>query len=258
MANGIGLAGSEEALQASLQAALQGLETGIGGGVGALEGFAAPGRSAVGVQSALSGAMGPVAQERAFANFRTSPGQAFLRKEAEQALLRNASAIGGLGGGNVRRALQEQATGLAAQDFGNAFNRLGSLSSLGASAAGGQADLLGRGGLAAADLSRGVGRDLASGRTRAGEILADQSMSTASALSNLTGGTAGNIANLLTGLGTAQAGSFEQLAALLANIGAGQGTQVTGLPALPGIQETEGIIENLGKGASGVGALLAL
>jgi hypothetical protein len=54
-----------------------------------------------------------------------SPGQRFIRERQQRALLRNQSAIGGLGGGNVRTALQEQAAGFAQQDLQNQFNRLG-------------------------------------------------------------------------------------------------------------------------------------
>jgi len=74
--------------------------------------------------AAFSGAQGPAAQAQAFQGFQDSPGQAFLRQQAEQSLLRNQAAIGGLGGGNVRRALQEQAIGLASQDFGNQMGLL--------------------------------------------------------------------------------------------------------------------------------------
>jgi hypothetical protein len=74
-------------------------------------------------QAALSGALGPEAQQQAIDEFIESPGQQFLRDEQEQSLLRNAAAIGGLGGGRVRSALQEQALGRAAglqqQNFAN-------------------------------------------------------------------------------------------------------------------------------------------
>ena len=70
-------------------------------------------------------------QEQAFAKLQESPGQQFLRKRQERALLRNASAIGGLGGGNVRTALQEQAVGFAQQDLQNQFGRLGQIAGQG-------------------------------------------------------------------------------------------------------------------------------
>ena len=50
-------------------------------------------------------------------------------------MLRNSAAIGGLGGGNVRTALQEQAVGFAQQDINNQFGRLGQLAGQGQNAA---------------------------------------------------------------------------------------------------------------------------
>ncbi len=78
-------------------------------------------------QLALLGLLGPEAQQQAQSEVEESPAQKFIRDRQQRALLRNASAIGGLGGGNVRSALQEQAAGFAMQDAENQFNRLASL-----------------------------------------------------------------------------------------------------------------------------------
>lgn len=86
-------------------------------------------------QLALLGLSGPEAQAAAMQSFQESPGQQFMREQQERALLRNSAAIGGLGGGNVRSALQQQAAGFAQQDFGNQFNRLAGLSGSGQAAA---------------------------------------------------------------------------------------------------------------------------
>jgi hypothetical protein len=96
--------------------------------------FQEAGVAALEQQKALMGLSGAEAQQQAFANFQESPGQAFLRKRQERALLRNASAIGGLGGGNVRTALQEQAAGFALQDLENQFGRLGQIAGQGRAA----------------------------------------------------------------------------------------------------------------------------
>lgn len=93
--------------------------------------FQEAGVSALGQQQALLGLSGADAQQAAFNQFAESPGQRFLRQRQEKALLANASAIGGLGGGNVRTALQEQAAGIAQQDFQNQFGRLGQLAGQG-------------------------------------------------------------------------------------------------------------------------------
>lgn len=86
-------------------------------------------------QLALLGLLGPEAQQAAQDQFQQSPGQQFIRERQERALTRNQAAIGGLGGGNIRTALQEQAAGFASQDFNNQFNRLSSLSGAGQTAA---------------------------------------------------------------------------------------------------------------------------
>jgi hypothetical protein len=88
-------------------------------------------RNAIGLsnnQQQAGGLSAQQQQQQAFDNFTESPGQRFLRRQGEKALLRNQSAIGGLGGGNVQKALVEFGTGVAAQDFGNHFNRLAGLS----------------------------------------------------------------------------------------------------------------------------------
>ncbi len=74
-------------------------------------------------------------QQAAFARFADSPGQQFLRDQQERSLLRNTAAIGGLGGGNVRTALQTQAFGRAQTDYQNQLNRLAALSGTGQTAA---------------------------------------------------------------------------------------------------------------------------
>lgn len=112
-----GQAVSEEAKQRArediLATAEPGLEDLISGFQGAIQVLEQPGEAEQ-REMALSGVLGPEAQQAAMDDFIASPGQEFLRQQQEQALLRNAGAIGGLGGGRVREALQEQAFGRAA------------------------------------------------------------------------------------------------------------------------------------------------
>jgi hypothetical protein len=98
--------------------------------------FQEAGVSALQQQQALLGLSGQDAQRAAFADFEQSPGQKFLQDRAQRNLVRNSSAIGGLGGGNVRSALVQQGVGFAQQDFQNQFGRLGQLSGRGQQAAG--------------------------------------------------------------------------------------------------------------------------
>lgn len=86
-------------------------------------------------QQALLGLSGVEAQQAAFAGLQESPGQQFLRERGQRNLLRNAAAIGGLGGGNVRSELVQQGVGFAQQDLQNQFGRLGQLAGQGQQAA---------------------------------------------------------------------------------------------------------------------------
>ena len=100
-----------------------------------LQPFQDAGVSALGQQQALLGLSGEDEQQQAFQAFNESPGQKFLRDRGERATIRNAGAIGGLGGGNVRKALTEFGIGTAQQDFQNQFGRLGQLAGQGQGAA---------------------------------------------------------------------------------------------------------------------------
>ena len=128
------------------------------------------GANALAQQNALLGMGGEAAQQEAFSAFGDSPGQKFLRDRQEKALLRNSAAMGGLGGGNVRTALQEQAAGIAAQDYNNQFNRLGNLAGQGLSATSADAQL---GSSAASNIAN---INIASGEARASGILGQQQL----------------------------------------------------------------------------------
>ncbi len=320
-----GLIGSEQALQAGLRGTLSTIGTGagiaradlaetqrlagraiqrgvresgaaIGEGVARLDPFATGGGAAFDVQTALSGALGPEAQREAFENFVSSPGQEFLVSEAEQASLRNAAATGGLGGGRIRQELERQAIGFAARDFENQFGRLGTLSQIGAGAAGQQAALFGergriaaglrgeqagittrlgegragvaeRAGVAGAGAILGTGRDIAGGRTRAGEGIAASIGRTGTALADLVsrGGAGisdilsrgtGSLADILATAGAAAGGSREELATILANIATGSASQRASLPSLPSLQPKRGILSDIGRAAEGAGAVI--
>ena len=128
--------------------------------------FREAGVGALGQQQALLGLSGQEAQQAAFAGLEESPGQRFIRDRQERALLRNASATGGLGGGNVLTALQQQATGFAQQDIQNQFGRLGQLAGQGQAITASQAQL---GGQAATNIAGLLGQE---GAARASGILA--------------------------------------------------------------------------------------
>lgn len=240
--------------------------------VNALSGYNQGGAEAQQRMAALSGALGPEAQSAAMANFQDSPGQKYLREQTERGVLRNAAAVGGLGGGNVLKALQSNAAGLAAQDFQNQFNRLGNVADRGFSSAGRTADLYSSlGGRQAgfrnemgsriAEAQIGKGTMLGANRTRVGEKIADNIAATASQiaaqqggqdLANLLGGDANALISLINAAQSGDAASYEALAAVLANIATQSGSQVAGRPS-PGIGNDPGYLETIGNAAAGVG-----
>ena len=130
--------------------------------------FREAGVAALGQQQALLGLGTPEEQQAAFAAFAESPGQQFLRGQQERALVRQASAIGGLGGGNVRTALQQQAFGKAQTDYQTQLNRLAALSGTGQTAA---TDIGQFGAQAAGQIGQ---LQLAGGAARASGILGQQ------------------------------------------------------------------------------------
>jgi hypothetical protein len=132
-------AAAEEAARVQSQAAVSAVPIQQQAFLGAqqnIQPFVGVGQAALGSRAALAGLGGQAGQEAAFAQIAESPGQRFIRDRQQRALLRNASAIGGLGGGNIRTALQEQAAGFAAQDIGAQRQELAQLSGGGLQAAG--------------------------------------------------------------------------------------------------------------------------
>ena len=270
-----GLTGAEQAYGGGLQGGMGAVNNALGMARGDVSGatqganstlnpFYQAGGQANNTQAAMSGALGNAAQGQAMSQFMNSPGQEYLVNESERAIRRNAAATGGLGGANVQRALQENAVGLAAQDFNNSFNRMGTISDRGL-AAGGQisgnqmtggnllSGLAQNAGNLNANMMYGTGQNLAGGRTRAGEMIAGNIADSSSNLANIfaqsgaqQSGVIGqggqNLANLLSGAGKDSATINAQIAQLLAQIGTSAGGQQAGVGNLGGTAQTEGIL----------------
>ena len=122
---------------------------------GRISPFTEAGTAALAEQQALLGLSGQEAQQAAFSGIQESAGQQFLRKRQEKAILRHASATGGLDGGNVLNQLQENAFGLAQTEIQNQFGRLGQLAGRGQDAA---VNLGQFGGTAASNIQAGLSR----------------------------------------------------------------------------------------------------
>jgi hypothetical protein len=241
-------------------------------GQGYLQPYRESGQGANQLQAALSGAMGPQAQAEAYAQFNQSPGQNYLTGESERAIMRNAAATGGLGGGNLLKELQANATGLAQQDFNNYYNRLGSVADRGFGAAGAAAGLRGNeagtqaglGQYAAsipiqiagqqAAMQYQAGRDLAGNYGQIGSGLANAANQQGQGLSGIYGNYGTNLTNLLTNFNQMNQQGGQNLAGLLGNNNMNASGQMMGSPsAIPGQTNYMGQVGNM---ASGIGNLL--
>lgn len=99
--------------------------------------YAQAGASSLKAQQDLAGLNGPEAQAAAIAQLEGSPAFTAMQKQGETALLQNASATGGLRGGNTQGALAEFRPALLAQMIDQQYGRLGGITSLGQNAAAG-------------------------------------------------------------------------------------------------------------------------
>lgn len=102
-----------------------------------LEPFVTAGTGAVGGQQALAGLSGDAAQRSAIGALERSPEFAALTRQGEEAILANASATGGLRGGDTQAALAQFRPAILSQLIERQFGRLGGIAGMGqASAAG--------------------------------------------------------------------------------------------------------------------------
>jgi hypothetical protein len=107
----------------------------VDAGYGALTGlepYAAAGAPALQRQQALAGTLGPQAQQDAIELINSSPIFRAQITEGENALLQNASATGGLRGGNVQAALARFRPAMLNAEIERTYGRLGGLTQLGA------------------------------------------------------------------------------------------------------------------------------
>jgi len=243
------------------------ITAGYEGGIGRLDPYSEVGQQALQQEAALSGALGYQAQEEAMRGFQESPGQKYLRERQEQALLRSSAAIGGLGGGNVRTALQEQAMGIASTDQQRYLENLRNLAGRGQSAATQQAGMQTQGAQSLAQLAAQQGMSETDLIAQMQGNIAGSQMGTAQQLANLegqyganragiVGQTAADIANLNAMLGANRANITQGAGTTLANIAVGQGTQQANLAQDIGSARaagTLGVAQAYGQGLAGIG-----
>ncbi len=164
------------------------INTGYGQAANLFAPAVATGQGGASAYADITGAAGQAGQDRARALFQTDPGYQFARDEALQATQR-LNTGGFQGSGNVAAALEDRASGLAQQQYGNYVNRLAPFLGydLGATtgAAGvatGQANALNASDISQANLGAGI--QAGEGAATAGGILGD-AQSRAAGINNI-------------------------------------------------------------------------
>jgi len=138
-----------------------------------LEPYTTAGPGALSQQQALLGLSGADAQRSAIGALEKSPQMQALTQQGENAILQNASATGGLRGGNIQAALAQFRPQILSSMIENQYSKLGGLTSIGQNAAAG----VGNAGMNASNQvnqalgnigSAQAGAALASGQAQAG------------------------------------------------------------------------------------------
>lgn len=101
--------------------------------------YVTAGTGAIGQQQAILGLQGTAAQQKAISGIEQSPYFQSATRQGEAAILQNASATGGLRGGNTQSALAQFRPALLNQLIQQQYGNLGGLTQIGQAAAAGQA-----------------------------------------------------------------------------------------------------------------------
>jgi len=138
-------------------------------------------------QQALVGLGGPDAQQAAIKSLEESPQFKALTKQGEDAILSNASATGGLRGGNVQRALSQYRPQVLSGLIDQQYNRLGGLTQIGQASATGQASAAQNTANSISNLLQQQGAAQAGNYLAQGQIGVNQANQTLQGLSTIAG-----------------------------------------------------------------------
>lgn len=132
--------------------------------------FVNAGVGSLGAQQNLLGLNGAGAQQTAINGIQSSPQFQALQQQGNDAILANASATGGLRGGNVQGSLAQFSPALLSQLIQQQYQNLGGLTSLGQSAAAGVGNAGMQTGANTANLLQQQGAALAGGQIAGGSV----------------------------------------------------------------------------------------
>ncbi|HEX9595599.1 MAG TPA: hypothetical protein VF982_01875, partial [Anaerolineales bacterium] len=238
-----GLIGAEQAITGGMDTARADLTQAMGG---------IDVNPAGDMQAALTGALGPEAQQQAQAQMSQSPAAQYQMEQMQRATERSAAARGGLMGGNVLQELQRNAAGIASQDYQNQFANIGEVANRRLQQEQMKASLS----RDLADTAFSAGIQTGGMRTRAGEQIAQNASSAASqlsallnqqgiAVSDMMSRDISTITDMIYQSGMQETVNTSNLASILANISGGQQSNV--------IQGNQAIGQAQAAGIMGIG-----
>jgi hypothetical protein len=237
-----------------LQGAMGSLQQGFDRGIAGFQPYQAAGTEALNPLSALSGARGQDAFNQAYID---NPYVNFLREQGERSVVGNASATGGLRGGDVMKELTRFGQGLAGQGIQQQIGNLQFLTGQGMNAAQGAGNLLGQQATSmagaqqnAANMLTGQSNLAAQQQANTGANLADIGMNTGANISNLLSGTGSQLSNLAGSLGSSGATIRANQGANAASLAQGLASQGAG-NIMQGGQLLSGLAQNIGTQGAG-------
>ena len=152
-----------------------------------LKPYVTAGQDSIEGQQDLLGLSGSAAQQRAIAGIESSTQFQSMMQQGENAILQNASATGGLRGGNVQATLAQFRPQLLSQLIESQFSKLGQVSGLGQASAAGQA--------AAAQQT---GANIGNAMTQQGQAAAGAALASGQANAQMWGNIGSSIGNVAT------------------------------------------------------------
>lgn len=155
--------------------------------------YAEVGPQALAKQTALAGLQGPEAQQAAITEIEQSPLFQAQIRQGEEAILQQASATGGLRGGNVQGALAQYRPQMLQQELANRYNMLGGLTTFGAGmtqnlSSIGQASAAGQ-----AQAGLNTAANIGTALQNAGQAQAQAALASGQATANMWGNIAGSV-----------------------------------------------------------------
>ena len=153
--------------------------------------YAQAGEGALSAQQALIGLAGPEAQAAAIRNIEMSPQFTSMVAQGENAMLQNASATGGLRGGNTQAALAQFRPNLLSGLIQQQYQNLGGLTTTGANAAAGVGSAGMQTGANVSNLLQQQGAARAGGQIAAGQSFLPQALASGLGVFSGLGGTFG-------------------------------------------------------------------